>query len=75
MRLKDGQFIPRQLNGQDDDEGAAGFLYVSSENPWPPDDDSVRERLPDEWLEEHQSALVCAWSCLVLRASWPVASH
>ncbi len=74
MLLKDGQFIPRQLIDQDDDEGAAGFLYVSAEKPWPLDDDSVRERLCDEWLEEHQSALACAWRCLVLRASWPLAS-
>lgn len=55
VRRVDGQFIPRRLNDQDDDEGAAGFLYVSAENPWPLDDDAVRERLSDEWLEEHQS--------------------
>src|SRR6266702_3760758 len=55
VRRVDGQYIPRRLNDQDDDEGAAGFLYVSVENPWPLDDDAVRERLSDEWLEEHQS--------------------
>jgi len=55
VRLKDGQFIPRELNDQGDDEGKAGFLYYSKENPWPIDEDSLRERLPDEWLEEHRS--------------------
>ncbi len=55
MRLKDGQFIPRELNDQLDDEGKAGFLYSSQENPWPIDEDSLRERLPDEWLEEHRA--------------------
>src|SRR2546425_5555705 len=53
VRLKDGQFIPRELNDQGDDEGKAGFLYYSKENPWPIDEDSLKERLPDEWLEEH----------------------
>jgi ATP-dependent helicase YprA (DUF1998 family)/very-short-patch-repair endonuclease len=55
VRLLDGQIIPRQLNDQGDDEGEAGFLYWSQEHPWPLDDDAVRERLSDEWLEEHQS--------------------
>ncbi|PYX94315.1 MAG: hypothetical protein DMG67_01845, partial [Acidobacteria bacterium] len=52
VRLKDGQYLPRELNEQQDDEGKAGFLYYSSDNPWPLDQDAVEERLPDEWLEE-----------------------
>src|SRR6266699_3287548 len=52
VRLKDEQFLPRELNDQHDDEGRAGFLYYSSDNPWPLDQDAVEERLPDEWLEE-----------------------
>jgi hypothetical protein len=55
VRLKDGQFIPRELNDQGDDEGKAGLLYYSKDNPWPIDEDSLKERLPDEWLEEHRS--------------------
>src|SRR6266487_442942 len=52
VRLKDGQYLPRELNEQQDDEGKGGFLYYSSDNPWPLDQDAVEERLPDEWLEE-----------------------
>ena len=52
VRLKDEQYLPRELNDQHDDEGRAGFLFYSSDNPWPLDQDSVEERLPDEWLEE-----------------------
>ncbi len=57
VRLKDEQFIPRELNDQHDDGGKAGFLYHSEENPWPVDEDSLRERLPDEWLEEHRNGI------------------
>src|SRR6266704_528973 len=52
VRLKDGQFLPRELHDQQDDEGEAGFLYNSMDNPWPLDQHSIEERLPDEWLEE-----------------------
>ncbi len=52
VRLKDGQFLPRELHDQQDDEGEAGFLYDSTDNPWPLDQHSIEERLPDEWLEE-----------------------
>src|SRR5712691_1749524 len=57
VRLKDGQIIPRELNDQHDDGGKAGFLYHSEENPWPIDEDSLKERLPDEWLEEHRNGI------------------
>src|SRR6266700_1260999 len=55
VRLKDGKFIPRELNDQYDDQGRVGFLYYSEQNPWPDDEDSIKERLPDEWLEEHRN--------------------
>src|SRR5438876_4665567 len=55
VRLKDGKFIPRELNDQYDDQGRVGFLYYSTENRWPDDEDSIKERLPDEWLEEHRN--------------------
>jgi ATP-dependent helicase YprA (DUF1998 family)/very-short-patch-repair endonuclease len=57
VRLKDGKFVPRELNDQHDEGGKAGFLYHSEENPWPIDEDSLRERLPDEWLEEHRNGI------------------
>jgi superfamily II DNA/RNA helicase/very-short-patch-repair endonuclease len=48
------QFAPRPLgdrySGQD--EGAAGFLYVSQSNPWPDEDpERMVERLPDDWID------------------------
>src|SRR6266852_1189351 len=55
VRQRDGQFLPRELNDQLDDEGKAGFLYYSRDNPWPTDEASIIERLPDEWLEEHRN--------------------
>src|SRR5947209_7634117 len=57
VRLKDGQFIPRELNDQLNGDGKAGFLYYSEENPWPLDEDAIKERLPDEWLEEHRAGM------------------
>src|SRR6266704_368312 len=52
VRLKDGLFLTRELNDQQDDEGEVGFLYYSKDNPWPLDQDALEDRLPDEWLEE-----------------------
>jgi len=46
VRLQDGQFTPRELNDQVDDEGQAGFLYYSQENPWPIDEDSLQRTTP-----------------------------
>ncbi len=55
VRLKDGNFIPRELNDQYDPNGKAGFLYHSEENPWYDDEDSLRDRLPEDWLEEYRN--------------------
>ena len=55
VRLKEGRFNPRELGDQQDEEGQAGFLYYNKANPWPIDEDSLIERLPDEWLEEQRS--------------------
>jgi ATP-dependent helicase YprA (DUF1998 family)/very-short-patch-repair endonuclease len=55
VRLKDGEFLPRELNDQLDDEGTAGFLYYNTTNPWPIDEDALIERLPEDWLEEQHS--------------------
>ena len=54
VRMKDGTFIPRALNDQLDDEGQAGFLYYSIDNPWQTDEASLLERLPDDWIEEYK---------------------
>jgi ATP-dependent helicase YprA (DUF1998 family) len=46
-------FTPRELADRlEDDEGDAGFLYLSSKDPWPEDRGLIIERLPEDWLEE-----------------------
>lgn len=51
-------FTPRELNDRMIDEtGEPGFLYMSSELPWPFDTNEVIARLPEEWLEEHKGTL------------------
>lgn len=45
--------IPRDLSDLTSDEhGEAGYLYFSSEKPWPTDMETLLARLPDDWLEE-----------------------
>lgn len=34
-----------------DDDGEAGYLYLSDDAPWPSGADAVVARLPDDWLE------------------------
>ncbi|MEP0547504.1 MAG: DEAD/DEAH box helicase [Rhodothermales bacterium] len=48
------QYVPRDLRDQYNDEleGEAGFLYLSTSQPWPEDDAAIAMRLPDDWLEE-----------------------
>lgn len=57
VRLKDGKFIPRELNDQHDEGWKAGFLYHSEENSWYDDEDSLRNRLPEDWLEEYRNGI------------------
>ncbi|MFN0083820.1 MAG: DEAD/DEAH box helicase [Blastocatellia bacterium] len=50
-----GCFLPRQLNDQlSDDESRAGFLFLSSEAPFPESEAEIvsGNRIPDDWLEE-----------------------
>jgi ATP-dependent helicase YprA (DUF1998 family)/very-short-patch-repair endonuclease len=45
-------YFPRLLSDQyDNEQGEAGFLYVSAKNPWPDADSERIERLPDDWIE------------------------
>lgn len=45
-------FEPRDPNDLLTDEyTTAGYLYISDDHPWPADDDSVFDRLPEEYLE------------------------
>lgn len=42
-------FIPREVTDQTrSDEGEAGFLYISSRDPWPLDPAAVNDRVPDD---------------------------
>ncbi len=34
-----------------------GFLYLSSQSPWPTDRDEIEARVPSDWLEEHRGKL------------------
>ena len=49
--------VPRDLGDTDDLDGhrQLGFLYVSTENPWPDDNAAQLERLPADWVEEDRS--------------------
>lgn len=49
---------PREFSDHlDDSETEAGYLYISTEKPWPLDAEAVIGRLPDDWLEMHRGAL------------------
>ncbi|MDP9477784.1 MAG: DEAD/DEAH box helicase, partial [Actinomycetota bacterium] len=56
-RAGDGlEFRPRTLSDvHDDGESEAGFLFFSTDEPWPDEaEDSFWERLPNDWQEEHR---------------------
>lgn len=46
-----------QYEGPDTDAGVPGYLYVSSEHPWPDpsDNEGLLRRIPDDWLEPSSS--------------------
>jgi hypothetical protein len=47
------RFTSRELtDSSSDDAQEAGFLYVSSDDPWPHDPQALLQRLPDDWVEE-----------------------
>ena len=49
-------FEPREPSDRvKDGHSEAGFLFFSSENPWPEDDAAVLDRLPEDWVEERPS--------------------
>ncbi|HSH62416.1 MAG TPA: DEAD/DEAH box helicase, partial [Acidimicrobiales bacterium] len=57
QRILDGngvsRLVPRQLGDHQAEAGSsAGFLYLSTDDPWPDDASEVVERLPEDWLEE-----------------------
>lgn len=49
---------PRELADRlSDEQGEAGFIYLSASSPWPEDVHEAMERLPDEWLEEYKGSI------------------
>src|SRR4029450_7454581 len=46
------RLLPRALGDQAPEQGAAGFVYLASDNPWPLDEGDYLDRLPDGWVEE-----------------------
>ncbi|MBN8595971.1 MAG: DEAD/DEAH box helicase [Anaerolineae bacterium] len=51
----DYHLMPRDFNDRLPDDGSeAGYLYISSEHPWPQELDDLidGDYLPDDWLEE-----------------------
>ncbi len=45
-------FTARELRDQNKEEDQQrGFLYHNPADPWPQDDDTIFERLPEDWLE------------------------
>lgn len=47
-----GTFVPREISDHSvEEDDRDGFLYFSSENPWPSDADEVLDRVPPDWLD------------------------
>jgi len=52
-------FFPREVGDRlNDDDGEAGFLYISEREPWPDDAEEFIPKLPDAWLELKDGVLV-----------------
>jgi very-short-patch-repair endonuclease len=46
-------YAPREPSDRlADDHSRAGYLYFSSENPWPSEEPEHLDRLPEDWVEE-----------------------
>jgi len=47
-------FLPREFGERGgEDDGDAGYLYFNSDDPWPIDYDGLLNKLPEDWIEEH----------------------
>jgi len=55
---KEELFISREFSDRADDEDSeTGYLFLSTENPWPIDEDEVNNRVPEDWLEEKKGGI------------------
>lgn len=50
-------YIDRLPGALEEEGGREGFLYFSQAHPWPLDEDTLIDRLPEEWLEEFRGVL------------------
>jgi len=51
-------FVARQLDERmNDDDSEVGFLYANDDHSWPEDPIAMVERVPDDWLEEHNGVM------------------
>jgi ATP-dependent helicase YprA (DUF1998 family)/very-short-patch-repair endonuclease len=56
-RTAEGIFAPREDFFLNRAEGLqSGYLYVSSEAPWPEEATEILARVPETWIEEHRGA-------------------
>lgn len=47
-----GCYLPRSISDRfNNDDGAAGYLYLSEAQPWPDDAEDFIPMLPDSWIE------------------------
>ena len=54
---RNSAFISREFTDRsDEDDTETGYLYLSTKNPWPADT-SMFERVPEDWLEDHDGEL------------------
>lgn len=51
------RFIPRGDQDREEENGEAGYVYISTDNPWPEAVEDMLDRLPTDMLEEHRGAL------------------
>ena len=51
-----GPLLPRlEFSLTVSDNVDSGYLYLSSQNPWPADANDVVERVPEDWVESHRT--------------------
>jgi ATP-dependent helicase YprA (DUF1998 family) len=50
-------FVPRELSDRSSNDGKPGFLFFSTDNPWPDEDaGELLDRVPEDWVEEHRGS-------------------
>jgi len=51
-------FLPREFGERGGEEdGHAGYLHFNSTDPWPTNYNEMLDKLPEDWIEEHNGEL------------------